>query len=356
MGLAAISLPKTNSEEHEGLRFCTMEEEVRQTVGQSAGKVLLLSDDLSFAEYATVPRAISLVFDGDALPLFSMPDGISRVLAAGGEETLTAARYFAQVRQIPCLLFPSHAALCGVYEPRGEILLGEERCKAPLAQAEVLCDMERLKDTLADGFARVLLTRLAFYEAKALQAFGISLRAENAELPASAEEIVLANARARRAEAGGDYAGEGVALSVALHGDPCPCLGAYLSLTALYAAFFEKGRPRRYFTPDYRARAAAAGTEQSAIAVPSTEQYAMRAMTLERIRAQFTREILALSAQREEICATVSQWIGRPYSFRCDRAALKRLPERAPQGLSAIIRDFGLMEWNDDQGRTSAND
>ena len=332
MGLAAISLPKKNLEEE--IIFSSTEEGVRQALECSAGKVLLLSDDGSFSSFATFPRALSLIFDGDVLPLFSMPDGISRVLASGGEETLVAARYFAEVRGIPCRVFPSNAALFGVFERRGEVFLGDDRALSPLAECDAVCDMSRLEASLADAYARLLLARLALFEAKALTAFGIPREAEETALPETKEEIVLGNARLRRAESRGAYAGEGAALARLLQDEELPCRTAYHLLTSLYAAFFEYGKPRRYFTPDYRVRAAEAGT------VPCVPT---RDLALERMRAHFAKEIGRELKNRDRDCAMFRTPLRGDFERRMK--ILKQLPEYAKNGLSAIIRDFGLMEW-----------
>lgn len=354
MQLAQNSLPKTNAEIREGIAFCTTEEGVRENLQCSAGKTLLLSDDGAFSRYATAPRTISLIFDGDALPLFAMPDGVSRVLASGGKDVLFAARYFAGVRRIGCALFPADASLLGVFERRGEISLGGERIAAPLAEGEIVFDFDRAEGTFAEAFARILLTRLAFFEAEALSAFGFERRAAEAEPPETREEIVLFNARARRAEAEGAYRGEGMELAERLRG-PAPCWNSYRLLAALYCAFFEKGKPRRYFTPDYRARAKAAGTDYSALRLPSREEYAARALVLERIRARFTAEIRARIAKNDEYGQKYTAFGGKLPPHAEGIELLRSLPEFAQEGLSAIIRDFGLLDWNYDKGRITAN-
>ncbi len=353
MCLAENSLPKRNEEEHEGIVFCAFEEGVRQTLGRSAGKVLLLSDDGSLSPFATSPRTISVIFDGDVLPLFAMPDGVSRIIASGGRETLLAARYFADVRQIPCTLLPINAELCGVFERSGEVVVGGRKVHSPLAEGETVCDVERLSPSLAEGVARLLLTRLAADEAEALTAFGIPRRGIKSELPETAEEIVLENARVRRAEQTA-YGGEGAVLSEMLQGEACPAWSAYLLLTALYAAFFEKGKPRRYGTPNYRVRAERAGVEYASIFIPSREEYAARALILERVRARFIGEFSYHIAKREEFYALVSRWSKTPLPENGgDRELLSLLPERAGRGLSSIIRDFGLMDFYDDKARTA---
>lgn len=355
MCLAENSLPMMNGEEHERIVFKERSEGVRQALESSAGKVLLLSDDGSLSAFSIFPRTISLIFDGDTLPLFAMPDGVSRVIASGGKEALFAARYFANVRRIPCTLFPQTAALDGVFEPRGEIFLGGERVISSFADGECVCDEGVIAPTLAEGYARLLLTRLAFCEAEALTAFGIPRRGIASELPETAKEIASENARVRLAERAGGYGGEGTILASFLQGDPCPSWRAFLLLSALYAAFFEKGKPRRYLTPDYHARAARAGVETGSVRIPSREEYAARALILERIRARSIREFSGFITKRGEFYAAVSRLSSTPLPEKAGgRAYLDLLPEQAGSGLSAVIRDFGLMEWHDDKGRTSA--
>lgn len=350
MCLAENSQPMSSEEKYEGLTYATRTEGVRQALACSAGKVLLLSEDASLSEFSTSPRTISMIFDGDTLPLFAMPDGVSRIIASGGKKVLFAARYFADVRQIPCTLFPDSAALFGAFEQQGEVVLGGERVLAHLAEGECVCDKERMLPTLADGFSRLLLTRLAAFEAEALNAFGISCRGIEAELPETAEGIIAENARVRRAESCGGYGGEGTVLSGFLGKEACPAWSAYLLLSSLYAAFFEKGKPRRYATPDYRARAERAGVEQCSIRIPTREEYAVRALILERTRAHFVRGISSHIAKREEYCALVSRLEGKLLPIKGGNMdKLEILPEHAGSGLSAIIRDFGLMEWHHDK-------
>ncbi len=343
MGFAVDSLPKTNVEEHEGIVFCGSSEGVGQAIASSAGKVLLLSDDLSLSEFALSPRVLSIVYDGDALPLFAMPDGVSRVVAAGKRDVLLAARYFAEIRQTACTLLPSEASLDGVFEERGEIVLGGERVCVPLSAAQTLCDPVRLSASLGEGFSRLLLTRLAFYEAAALSEFGICRRAVSCELPADAEGIVLENARVRRAERE-TYRGEGVLLAAALGGEH-PAWDAYLLLSALYTSFFEKGRPRRYYTPDYRARARRAGVGTGELVLPTRQEYAERALVLERIRARFSKEFRTLLDGKEEFRARIATVCGAAVPPFCGGSeTLRLLPELSRDGLSAIVRDFGLLE------------
>ena len=354
MGQNGLSPKKSPpcGERYEGeISFQSEEESVKEQFALSAGRTLLVFDgeDRAFAAAACNPKAIAVVFDGDCLPLFSMPDGVSRVLATGDEATLRAARYFSEIRGAACTLYPKHAALEGAFEAQGRGRLGGEVKKVPLTcDAEVVLDKEMLKESLPEGFARCLIARLAAIEGEALKELGGEKTTLQAEFPASieAEEIVLANARQRKKEQAGFPVGEGKKLSELLkeRGEKYPAWRAYLQLSALYAAFFEKGKPRRYFTPDYRKRAEEAG--DAFFSVPSAEEYVLRAMALERIRSPFARASAALSDEREEFAKIMTALAGEPVSLKAGELRnLKILPERAPLGLSAVIRDFGLMEW-----------
>lgn len=349
-------LPKKNplgGERYEGeIYFQGAEESIKEEFALSAGKTLLIFDgnDLAFAAAACSPKAIAVVFDGDCLPLFSMPDGVSRVLATGEEELLFAARYFSEIRGAPCTLYPSDSALEGAFEERGAVLLNGERRTVPLSsRTKIVVDEDKIKKSLPEGFARCLIARLAALEDEALKELGGKERETlEAEFPASleAKDIVSANISQRKKELCGFPVGEGKILSRLLkeRGEKYPAWRAYLQLSALYAAFFEKGKPRRYFTPDYRKRAEEAG--DAFFSVPSAEEYVLRAMALERIRAPFARVSAAISDAREEYAKIMTALAGEPVSLKAGELRnLKILPERAPLGLSAVIRDFGLMEW-----------
>lgn len=357
MLISERSLPKTTSAEcgadyEEGtVRFLSREEGIgRELARFPAGKLLFVTDGEQigwFSAVKTSPRALSVVLDGaDCLPLFSMPEGVVCVFAAGGKEVLLASRYFAEVRRIPCVLFPSEATLSGALCARGEVIVGGARLDVPLRDGSVICDGAVLEKSLPEGVARLLLCRLAKFEQRALAAFsGERLpHADAEELPGffgkeDKERIVRENAAAERTAPAGE--GETLAALLREDGESFPLRKAYRQLVALYAAFFEKGKPRRYFTPDYRARALCAGMEE-VLSVPTAEEYARRAMVLERIRAPFAREICELLGRREkefENFASPPLSDGRSRLFR-----LKYLPEYTG-GLSAVIRDFGLIEW-----------
>ena len=357
MGLAEFSVRKKNSEvgdfygrEDEPV-FAVAKDYVREELQRSAGKALLISEDACsfFSEAACSPRTISVVFDGDCLPLFSMPDGVSRVMAAGGSELLRAARYFAEVRGISCTLFPVDAKLDGVYEKHAEVQLGGTPLTVPLGEAKVVLDEEILTHSLFSAYIRILLARLAQIEVQALSAFRGEKKEENPiKIPEelSFREIVSANVRERMRESYSTYIGEGVILSELLKesAEPFPEWRAFCQLSALYAAFFEKGKPRRYFTPNYSERAARAGTKYPISSVPSAEEYALRALTLERIRAPFTKAVFALRNERA-LYENASKLCGEPLPHDAGNLTpLSILPEHVPHGLSALIRDFGLME------------
>ena len=360
MRISQGSVPKMTPEGgmyDSDIRFCGAEEALREMFAQCSGKVLLIADSGFFSVFAPVdhPRAIFVVLDReDALPLFTMPDGVSGIAAVGGEFTMRAARYFAEARGVNCLLFPADPAQDGVFEADGEMTVGGVISRVALAEARACYDLQILRPRLPRGYARLLLSQLERSEERALCM--LERREESAlyeegyaaaRCAASAEEIVRANASLRRFEAQGLAVGEATVLArnLAEGGISDPEWQAYRALAALYSAFFERGRPRRYCVPDYAARTRLAGAEYSAQSIPSTEEYATRAMRLERMRAELVREFSAytrnLSAQRH----VLSSLSGNFVQDRDVRQYLKILPELRRGGLTSIIRDFGLMEW-----------
>lgn len=330
----------------DGLVFCPSEDALSAAFRNSAGKVLLVSDEYGcslFASAAGSPRAISVVLEEDCLPLFSMPE-VSRVLAAGGKETLLAARFFAQLMHIPCTVFPALATLAGAVEERESLLVSGEKITVRIKKTCTVCDMQRLKATLDRAYGRLLLARLEQFEGRALRAFGLKTDIEELDLAdmLSPEELVKELARI------GGLKGEGAHLAQLLEYDRVhnPEWQAFRQLTSLYAAFFEKGRPRRYYTPDYKARAEAVEVPVSK-RIPDAEEYTRRALALEGMRAQMTTEIKALTARREEYLSALRSFSAQEEAEeeedRLER--LRYLPEYREGGLSALIRDFGLMEW-----------
>ena len=360
MRLADCSVPKmtpdcgTRDGQSDGLTFCSVEDGVRSFLSaHAAGKALFVADGGSYPMFApvTAPRAVFAVLDSsDALPLFAMPDEVSCVLAAGGADTLVAARVFAAVRGCACALFPTEATLDGALCRSTEVNIGGVRGQTELAPAEVYCDLARMKSGLARAYCRLLLTRLALVEERAVSVLRRRARGENfenvygmlLELDHSPKSLVSLNARVRRAESDGFPAGEGVTLA-RLTGGNLPEWRAFRVLLALYRTFFRKGKARRYFVPDYAARCALAGAEYGAQEIPTAAEYAHRALALEKFRAEFVRETDAVVRGREGYLRTLRALAGS-YFDETGVCPLKILPEKVPDGLSAIIRDFGLME------------
>ncbi len=364
MILAQTSLPKMtpaaggNGEEAGGFFFCPCEEAVERVLPRFAGKILLVCDGRAmprFAQFSRLARVVSAVAEEDALSLFGMPDGVGAVVAAGGEKTLRSARFFAQVRRIPCAIFPAEGSLCGAFEREGEIRLCGKTERGKLAEAEVYLDLQMLAPTAAESFAALLLSRLALVEERALRIFAGAEKSVHYDKAYSVleplseltlREIVRRNAEMRLIEREGLPVGEGRILA-GLHraaGDAYPVWSAFCELAALYAAFFACGKPRRYFVPDYAKRAQRAGTPYWRTAVPSREEYAARALALERMRAP-------LGAETDAVLCRKSNWV-RTFRALSDGASpeigtetLRVLPEHAPFGLTAVIRDFGLMEF-----------
>ena len=333
----------------------SVKEGAERFLSHTAGKVLLLSDSVSFPALlpaARLTRAVTLIYDGDALAPFAVSDA-GCVLASGGEVVLRAARFFSAVRRLPCMLFPAHSACDGAFERSARLCLAGQEQEVRLAQAEVMFDLSLMRDTLAEGYARILLARLALFEAKAAglicrrpyggtayeEVFSLTEGAE----ALSAEEIVLRNARIRVLEGQGAPTGEGAVLRTLYADAPVPSLYAHRALSALYDAFFRKGVPRRYLVPDYRARAAAAGTRYADQTIPRPAEYAARALSLERVRGELAAGIAALRRRHPAQLRQIRGMVRLP-PFSPDLNKLKILPERAPGGLCAVLRDFGLLE------------
>lgn len=350
MQIAENTVRKRNEGEEYGggeLHFVAADEGARRFLsGCGAGKILIVTDSDSYktlARTALSPKALSLVYDGDALALFSMPDGVGSVLAAGGEDVLRAARYFAGVRRVPCALFPSSGTLFGAFEEQGEVTLCSERRIVPLAAAQTYFDLKG-NYSLSEAYAQLYLTALARIEADALAQFGLygGARCEKI-IPDTGYpdqgDLIAQNAALRREERGGAPTGEGRILARlhAADGNKRPVYRAFTELIALYYAFFKCGKPRKYFICDYAARAKAAGTPYSAAVVPTPQEYALRALALEKMRSQKLFELKEL----------LQCWQQGPFYLKqaaslLDLSRMKYLPERGG-GLSAVIRDFGLL-------------
>lgn len=357
MRFAEYPLPKINSaNSEESTQFIKAEEALGAQIQSCAGKALLASDSQSLVRFAPLGRGmrtLSVVAEGDALPLFSMPDGVGAVFASGGADTLRIARFFAEVRKIPCFLFPVSATLDGVWEPTGEITVGGGRARVPLAEAEVFYDEALLKSSFADGYASLLLSRLALFEERALRVLCGREKSETHEtayaelgiLPQTGAEIIRLNARMRRYECMGLPRGEGRTLAGLYRGrgDGLPEWRAFRSLSALYYAFFKCGKPRRYFVPDYFARAKRAGVREGSIVPPSGKEYAERAFALERSRTAFLSEIKRICERRPQDIRAVRLLSGKTPP-EGEASLLGLLPEHCGYGLTAVMRDFGLME------------
>lgn len=357
----AEPLPKTNAprEEEGELKFCSFEEGVKEIVkNRPAGKPLFVTDGSALKTIcrALPSRALCLVLDSeDCLPLFLSSDDAPYVVAAGDKNTLVAARFFAEIRKIPCMLFPVSAALDGVFENFGEVCLENKYERVPLKEAKVYCDEELMLRTAGQAYMRLLLSRLALIEAKAMRKFGLEFGREEAEerafrtmLSLKAEtlgfkEVVLKNAVLRRCERDGMNAGEGAVLAGAI--GPGGEEQAFFMLAALYGAFFEKGKPRLRI-PDYETRARNAKASYAAQIIPTLQEFAHRAAVFEKIRADAIRELNSVLSGQIHYRNNYLSLAGSTFSTVRSLSLLKVLPERTA-GLSSLIRDFGLMEWDE---------
>ncbi len=350
MQFAESTVRKKNEEEEYGrggLQFMAAQEGARQFLsGCGAGKILVVSDSDSYktlSQTALSPKALSLVYDGDALALFSMPDGVGSVLAAGGEDVLRAARYFAGVRRVPCAVFPSSGTLFGAFEEHGEVTLCSEKRTVPLAAAQIYFD-KKGSYSLSEAYAQVFLTALARFEQETLAEFGVRAKAQYPKIKLGTgypdqAELIAQNAALRREERDGAPVGEGRILARlhAADGNKRPVYRAFTELIALYYAFFKCGKPRKYFICDYAARAKSAGTPYCATVVPTPQEYAVRSLALEKIRSQKLFELKEILQ-----CWQQGPFFLKQAASLLDLKRLKFLPEHGG-GLSAIIRDFGLL-------------
>lgn len=353
-------LPKTNTKEEEDeLDFCSTEEGVREMLkSRPLGKPLFVVDGSALKAFRNClpPRSLCLVLDSEeCLPLFLSSDDSSFVVAAGKKSTLVAARFFADLRKIPCLLFPVSAALDGAFENFGEVRLENKTERVHLSEAKVGCDRSLMYPSAGLAYMRLLLSRLALVEAKAMRRFGSSVGKEEAEerafkalLPLKAETldfetVVRKNAVMRRLERDGMNAGEGVVLAaeIGIDGEE----QAFFLLSALYSAFFERGKPR-LSVPDYAARAKRANVSYAAQKIPTVQEFAHRSALFERIRADAYRELNAFLSGIIHYENNFFSLTGRAPAAAKQLSALKTLPEKSA-GLSSVIRDFGLMEWDE---------
>ena len=354
-------LPKTTTPEEEGgVIFCSSEEGVRDAVKiRPAGKLLFVTDCHALKAFRTClpPRALCLVLDtDDCLPLFATSDDVSMVVAAGRKSTLASARFFAEIRKIPCAVFPVSAALDGAYDACGRVALGANASVVPLKEATVYCDEELVSPDSGQAYMRLLLSRLALVEAKALRGLGLEAGCEEAQerayqalLPLKVKtltlrEVVIKNAFIRKCERKGMAAGEGALLAreIGSHGAE----QAFFLLSALYATFFSKGKARLQ-VPDYTARARAAGAAYAEQRVPTLQEFFHRVTAFERIRAELSTELNALIEGETHFRRNFYLLEGRPPAEAREIRFLKELPERTT-GLSSVIRDFGLMEWEEE--------
>ena len=300
------------------------------------GKTLLISDGSAFSviqDAVCSPRVMSIVAEEDCLPLFSMPE-VTAVIGVGGAETMISSRFFAGLRHIPCLLVPTVATLEGACGSHGRLTVNGVARMSELCGARVIADKVLLAATRSRAVARLFLAQLEIVEGEARTIFSLKDPCLTA-LPAAGED----DEGLLRANAALCLHGEGDVLRCILQagGERQPEWSAFFHLTALYSAFFSKGKPRRYLVPDYRRRAAEAG--KGAPRVPAPAEFALRAFALERARTPVMQRLAPLLAAREEL---VRQF-GAP---RPALRALKYLPEYCPGGLSCVTRDFGLMEWS----------
>lgn len=341
---AVYSLPERNLREEKkyGLKFLPAEEAVRAFLSRTAGKVLILTDGFLLAKLSALsrfPRAIFALFDGDALPLFAMPDGIRGVIGAGDPAALRTARFFAELIGADCLILPRSAALFGALEREGEVAVDGTRRTVPLKESEITCDIADMVPSFSAAYGQILLARLARFERRMLAGFGLLAREEGAAVwePSgmNAVEVLSANAALRLA---GSPEGEGTFLAAR-----CGEIAAYRALCAAYRAFFLWGKPRKYVVPDYRKRAERANVAYGDLKIPTPAELERRALCLEHLRSDALNELDGIRRADETHFAAVRA-LGGSVPPAAPQQMLSDLPETAC-GLLSVVRDFGLMEF-----------
>lgn len=319
------------------LRIAPARTAVASFLARTAGKAVIVTDGFLLARLSAVsaaPRTLFVLFDGDALPLFSMPDGVGAVIAAGGAAALRAARFYAAMQHAACLVLPSEASLFGAVEREGEVKIDGEERTVPLAESEIVCDPSDMAPSFAAAYGEILLSRLAEFERGVLTAWGLPAPREGMGVwrpaPFGAIAVLAVNAALRR----GGQVGEGAVLA-----RTSGSLAAYRALSVAYRAFFECGKPR-LAVADYRARAARAGVRYADLVIPTAEEISRRASLFERLRGKFLGE-LDWIARADEAHFAAIRALGGEIPPAAPQEALSTLAERAG-GLHAVMRDFGL--------------
>lgn len=352
MRLAGSSLPMKNLEGEEGAPlFYTAQTCVEAFSEARAGKTLLVTDGSACGWIRGGGRVVTAVLaDGDPLPLFAMPE-TAGVIACGRAEVLRAARYFAELQKLPCLILPVHAALDGAFETAAAIPVDGSVGTVPLAAGTVVCDLEKLRPTAAAAYCRLLLCRLALFERRALVRFGygefspLCERAFSAvcDPPETVRGVTEANAVLRQTEAAGRTLGEGEWLFTHFWGTMSG-YEVYHMLLSAYAAFFGKAKPRKYACPDYHLRAEAAGVPYLRLSIPAEEELNARACAFEGMRQLCNAELRTLLEADGERRRVFRKLGGEGSAAPDLLEEWKKLPERV-FGLTAVMRDFGLLEF-----------
>lgn len=354
MRTAVFSLPTMKPEVGSAApHFCSAAEAIKAFAARTAGKLLLVSNGRAYpmlASAAAAPRAVSILFEGDALPLFAMPDGVGGVIGAGDADVLRATRFYAAVQRIPCLLLPTDAALDGVYEPRANICVDGHPLDVALAEGDVVCDTAHMQKSFARAYCRILLVRLAGFERKTLARLGLkdygklyeqTYAAGGMSVMDTPRSIIETNAALRRCEVHGRECGEGEILAALVSGG-CPELDSYRMLCAAYAAFLAGGYPRSVIV-NYRRRAERAGVPFAAVAVPTTAELARRKELFVRIRMLATAELKTLTRQNGAHLRKLRA-LDSDLKEHNVVETWRKLPEYST-GLTAVMRDFGLLEF-----------
>lgn len=299
------------------------------------GKLLLLADEETADEALALKETfidfrVYFAVQGkqeSANGLFSLPDDVRAAVAVGGR-SIAAARFFCTLRGACLVAIPARCSAAEIFCPRSE-------GGYPVNEPDAVLFDKNFALGRAEGAAVAALSALYAEDIDIDGVFSGARKDAGYEmLRLSASLAVQVGAKVGRApkESGRRRAGSGERLfeslclqEIALMACPrLPSRAFYHLLSgkgaplgecafaalhyaqARYAALFENGRPRRYFVPDYAARARRAaeyvGEEAFAnIKVPSAEECFAAAEIFEESRLHFAAAAEALGAYAEKI-------------------------------------------------------
>lgn len=321
------------------------------------GNFLVLTDEENALAEETktllegLPRRLAVVTgeEEDLLPLFLEPDKITCAVGVGGG--ISAARYFAAVRSLPCVAVCPSPAPYGAGGKEICVCVGGEKVRLRVALPDLLCRCGGESDGDTSGARAFLaLCRVAAFSCDACRRLygeekpsGLypQFRAAADCQGESRETLFCAVAAAEYCLSEGFPGGEAFALArlypAKTERDAEADAACAAALAKVYALFFGSGFYRGGKV-DYRARREEAERrfpeEATDVRIPSAESLAARAAAFAENRAALSSEIDALVRVLPSCAEDAVRRAGKIIRF---------LPELCGCGISALMRDFGLL-------------